>query len=249
MLLSMQSLNVSCYWYDRPLTGRQFLDQVRLFLGDVRDALPELSTLKVVRDPKESTGLVAQDFSNLDQEIIASLPKDWAYINENPKNREFSDGCRPAISFRTAFVMGVNIDAADISIQVSVGSNGRNADSVIIHIAPNFESESVVRKLLDISVSFWSPHHATVTRSEIDNQLGQAIGDVRVGWLTYFSDTKILDYHSAIFSAEKYKSGVLIQASDGPISAADEGEVERIRKVIRELEPTGVLRNPKKKAR
>jgi hypothetical protein len=249
MLLSMQSLSISCYWYDRPLTGRQFLDQVKLFLKDVRDVLPELSTLKVVRDPKESTGVVAQDFSNLDQEIIASLPKDWAYINENPRNREFSDSCRPAISFRTAFVMGVNADATDLSIQFNVGSNGRNADSVIIHIAPKFESEGVVRALLDISVSFWSPHHATVTRSEVDNQLGQAIGDVRVGWLTYFSDTKILDYRSAIYRAEKYKSGALIQANDGPISAADEGGVERIRRVIRELEPTGLLRNPKKKAR
>lgn len=69
MLLSMQSLSVSCYWYDRPLSGRQFLGQAKLFLINIRDAFPELSVLTVVRDPKESTGVVKRDFSNFDQEV------------------------------------------------------------------------------------------------------------------------------------------------------------------------------------
>lgn len=246
MLLSMQSLSISCYWYDRPETGRQFLDQVKHFLESVRDVLPELSILKVVRDPKESTGLVAQDFSNLDQEVIASLPKDWAYINENPKNKEFSDDCRPAISFRTAFVLGSTVDSMDLSVQVSIGST-RNADSVIIHIAPVFESEDVVRKLLDTAISFWNPHHVAVTRSEIDNLLGQAIGDIRIGWLTYFSDVRILDHHSnAYYRVDKFKSGAMVQVNALPISANDEAGIERLRRVIMDLEPTGLLRNPKK---
>jgi len=106
MLLSMQALSVCCYWYDRPLTGRQFLDQVKPFLGKVRDDFPELSVLKVVRDPTETSGTIERDFSNLDREIVASLPKDWAYINDDPTNKEFSNSCLPAISFRTAFLLG-----------------------------------------------------------------------------------------------------------------------------------------------
>lgn len=246
MLLSMQSLSVSCYWYDRPLSGRQFLDQVKLFLENIREAFPGLSVLKVVRDPKESTGVVKQDFSNFDHEVVASLPKDWAYINENPEDKEFSDSCHPAISFRTAFVLGSTGENAELSVQVSIGSNGRNADNAIIHITPEFESDDVARKLLDIAVSFWKPHHATVARSEIDNLLRQPIGDVRIGWLTYFSDAGVLNHFPSDMRAEKFQSGVLVQMNTGPISAADKDGVDSLREAIKRLQPTGILMNPKK---
>jgi hypothetical protein len=248
MLFSMQSLSVCSYWYDRPLSGRQFLEQTKLFLGEILNAFPELPVLKVVRDPKESDGVIEKNFSNFDQEVIASLPKDWAYINDDPKNREFSDNCRPAISFRTAFLLGSADGVIGLSIQVSIGSNGR-ADSVIIHISPDFESEDVARKLLDISVSFWLPHHATVTRSEIDGLLRQPIGDVRVGWLTYFSNMDILHHLSDDNFARKFKSGVLVQLGDRSISAADEDSIGKLRRLIKKLEPTGLLNNPKKRAR
>ncbi|RUL78247.1 hypothetical protein EKH80_05280 [Dyella choica] len=216
---------------------------------NIRDAFPGLAMLQVVRDPKESSGVVKQDFSNFDQEVVASLPEDWVYVNEDPRNKEFSDNCRPALSFRAGFVLGTMEGAADLSVQVSIGSNGRNLDNVTLHLAPEFESEEVARKLLDIAVSYWTPHHATVTRSEVDNLLRQPIGDVRIGWLTYFSNADVLNHLSPKHTANGFKSGALVQVNDGPISAANGDGVERIRKVIEELEPTGLLQNPKKKVR
>jgi hypothetical protein len=247
MLFSPKNLSVCSYWYDRPLSGRQFLDQAKMFLDLLRNTFPELSSVKVVRDPKESTGVIERDFSNFDQEVVASLPNDWVYINDDPKDKRFSNSCFPAISFRSSFILGSSDTVESLSVQFNIGGKGASVDSVLIHMALDFESESIARKLLDISVSFWTPHHSIVNRSEVDVALRQPIGDIRIGWLTYFSDASVLDHIHSDNLAEKFKAGALVQVGDKPASLSDGDNVERLRVAVKELEHTGLLMNPKKK--
>jgi len=47
-------------------------------------SFPGLAALDVVRDSKGARRAIGQDFSNLDQEVEASLPKECAYINDDP---------------------------------------------------------------------------------------------------------------------------------------------------------------------
>jgi hypothetical protein len=243
MNYSGRNLTVCAYWYDRPLQGGEFLRQTRLFIEKILLAFPVLSTLKVVRDPKESSGIVDPHFSNFDLEVVAALPKDYVFINSDPQNKNFTKESFAATLFPASFVLSSDRNAGELSVRISAGTpHGRSSDQVIIEISPEFESVEIAKAILEISVEFWQPFCAFVGRTVVQRALNQPVGSVRIGWLTYLSDVSAQQYLPHDVRSERLFSGLLIYSSALPGFEDDIQGIEAMRKIIDRLSPHTFLK-------
>lgn len=124
---------------------------------------------------------------------------------------------------------------------------GATSDQVIIDIAPELESPEFARRILDVCIEFWQPHHAHVGRDEVMRMLNQPPGDVRIGWLTYLTEPDAGNYLPNDILTERIQSGLLIKAAELPGHQSDAGSIKSMRGILDALGPHGFLRNPQKK--
>jgi len=248
MIYSEKNLTVCAYWYDRVIRGGEFLDQSIAFLKKIILTLPELSILKVVRDPKESSGLIDSDFSNFDEEVISALPKDYVFIDPGSANKKFTKHSTAATSFRGSFLLTSDDGVKELSVRISVGTpNIRSSNNSIIEFSPDLESAESARNILEASIEFWQPHHAHVGRYEVEKMLNQPVGDAHIGWITYLSDLNAQGALPSGIRGERFNSGILIQAAELPGYQGDAQDIEQMRRILDALAPYGFLKNPQKR--
>jgi hypothetical protein len=120
---------------------------------------------------------------------------------------------------------------------------------VIIDIAPELESPELARRILDVCIEFWRPHHAHVGRDAVMRMSNQPPGDVRIGWLTYLTDPNAADYLPNDIRSERIQSGLLVKAAELPGHQSDIGSIEGMRGILDALGPHGFLMNPQRKSK
>lgn len=250
MRYSSRNLTVCAYWYDRPLRGGEFLQQARSFVTKLVSTFPALSTLRVVRDPRESTGVIDHDFSNFDNEVVAALPKEYVFITPGTDNRKFTRESTARTLFPASFLLTSDTANVELSVRISAGRpDSQSSNQVIIAISPELESPQTARTILELCVRFWEPKYAFVGRSEVQNLLNQPVGSVRIGWLTYLSDATARRHLPSDIRTEQLSSGILIHASDSPGFASDTQDIERMRRILDALNPHGLLRGHSRPAK
>ena len=243
MKYSARNLTVGAYWYGRPLRGGQFLEQARVFATKLISAFPALSILRVVRDPKESTGIIDRDFSNFDSEIIAALPKEYVFITPGIDTKKFTRESTARTLFPASFLLTSDIGNKELSISLNAGRpDNESSNQVIIAISPELESVQTAKTILEICVKFWEPNYAFVGRAEVQNLLKQPVGSIRIGWLTYLSNAAVQRHLPDDIRTEQLSSGTLIYSSDHPGFASDTQDIETMRRILGALNPSGLLR-------
>jgi|HubBroStandDraft_1064217.scaffolds.fasta_scaffold21849_1 hypothetical protein len=248
MIHSERNLTVCAYWYDRVVSGGEFLEQSRSFLKKVVLILPELSILRVVRDPKEASGLIDREYSNFDDEVIAALPKDYVFTESGSTNRKFTKSSTAATSFRGSFLLTSDDGAKELSVRISVGTpHIWSSNNSIIEFSLDLESVESAKKILEESIEFWQPHHAYAGRYEVEKLLNQPVGNVRIGWLTYLADLNAQGALPDDIQCRRLNSGILIQATELPGYQCDAQDIEQMRRILEALAPDGYLKNPQKK--
>jgi hypothetical protein len=172
------------------------------------------------------------------------LPKDWAYESNGLKSAEFSPECISRLGFRSSFLVHLSDLDADLNFQFSIGSSGRSGDSVIVRVPSIVGRDSFARGLLEILVGFWRPRHAVLTDEILDDALDQPIGDVRVGWVTYFSDKEVLRYLPPGVDVRVNGREVFVGVEGGYSISENSQGFNWICAIIKALAPTGLLKSP-----
>jgi hypothetical protein len=203
-----------------------------------------LGTVRVIRDPHQSRGVIEADFCNFEAEVIAALPGDWPFLTPGSSLKQFSLESSAAIGFPASFVLS-SLDGSGrelyVSLLVGVPHN-RLSSSAIVEMSPQMESASGAKKLLELSVDFWSPSSAFAGRTAVQRLLNQPPGAVRVGWVTYLSEIRAKTWLPPGVRCEQYGPGILIYASDSPGYEDDVKSLDSMRRTIDSLAAQDFLR-------
>jgi hypothetical protein len=204
-----------------------------------------LDALRIVRDPKQSSGVVNNDFSNFDLEVIGGLPQDWVFISPGSRERTFTADSTAAIAFTASFLLSGQGNAKKLWIQINAGSpSKRQANSVIVEFSPSVESNECARAILDLCVAFWQPHHAFAGRAAVQRTLNQQPGAVRIGWLTYLADSAASQFLPAHIRWQPLGPGLVIQTSAIPGFVNDALGIDNMKRVLVALAAHGLLSGP-----
>lgn len=237
----------SLYWYLRPMTGKEYIEQIREYLSQLQAGFSEFQELHIVVD--DGTRPITLDWAGFSAEVISELPSDWAYNNkDDPKNRKFTLTSTPAVAFSSSFTNGVNPGPRDVcSISFTMGCVDNDVNTLLIDFVPALENPVFLEKVFCHAIGYWTPNHAVLARPSYDDALDQPIGDIRPGWLTYMKGTDALPYIPERCTAEPLHEGILIRTLKRLPDTAD-AEIIPILKQLRDaLEPHGILKNPKKR--
>ena len=238
MIFSDSNLSVCAYWYDRFVVGGEFIDQTRAFLQRIMTTLPDLSILRVDRDPSEGDGLVRGDFSNFEEQSVLSLPKNYVFLNPASSSKTFTRESTAATAFFGSFSLSSREGEKELSVRVTVGGpQARATNSCVMGLSPGLESVESARTLLGLSVDFWNPHNAYVGRYEVQRLLKQPVADIKIGWLTYLTDVTAQEIVPSDIHTERFYSGVLIRATEAPGHKDDLESLENMRRVLSALGP------------
>lgn len=241
-----QNFTLCAYWYNRPMTGAEYIEAVRCFLEGISQRFSVFSALHIVT--KDGSKPLSLNPNRFGEEIIEQLPKDAAYINkEVPENRDFSLKSLPAVAFSNSFTTGPNPGPTDVcSISFSMGRTSDKPNSVIFDFTSESEDEALFDALFHIVITYWSPNHALLTRQSYGDALSQPVGDIRVGWITYLRNREFARFVPSPCVTESFHEGALIKTL--PLIPSREGSeiVPVLQNLRAALEPQGFLANPRK---
>lgn len=241
----MESLDLCAYWYNRPLSGLEYLARVKMFLIELGERFPEFARLYVVSSSGTGTEPVAPDFHGFEQQVAAHLPKDWAYVNPNPSDKTFDTDSRSSLGFSSSFSTAQIGGDSPCIVEVACGKlDPRSVNSVIIRLPATMEKSDFVVGLFKEVLTFWAPSHGSVSRPAFDDALDQPVGDIRVGWLTFLPRTDAAA-HVSVGRLEECCGGLLVRLSEHIPSARDGEALRSLFALKAGLETAGLLRNPR----
>lgn len=243
----MDSLDLCVYWYDRPMTGEQYLEQSKAFLQLLQARLPVFSQLYLISSSGASTEPLDLGSGGFEDQVARALPSDWAYLNEDPKNKAFRPTSRSRSGFSSAFSNAPFGSESACVIEIACGKADKGSvNSVIVRLPESLEAPQFVAELFHTVAVFWTATHGSASRPWFDDLLDQPIGDVRVGWLTYVPDPNAAASVPVGFQAERLGEGALIRL-EGPVPAAeDRVALQSLVRLRDALDPKGFLRNPRR---
>lgn len=241
--------NVRVYWFNRPLTARAAFDQMIGYLRRLQQVSPVFSQLYLLRSRNSATVPLAPDFSNFDHEVALGMNPDWVYQNPDPTNIAFTLACHNSIGFTADFATVPNEQQAGCWITLSCGRvNAGKAtfpDFVILNVSPELETPEFLRTLLEHTVQFWHPDWGTISHSFVYDLLQQPIGDVSIGWLTYFDRPAVAGVLPPSVSSYPLAEGLVVQAAERPGTAEDPAYVSQLLLLRNTLKARSFLRDPR----
>ncbi len=252
MSYSLDNVTLRVYWFNRPLTARAAFDQMIGYLRRLQQVSPVFAQLYLLRTQDMARVRLAPDFSNFDHEVALDMEPDWVYQNPDPTNSAFTLACRNSIGFSASFATVPNDQQTGCWITLSCGrvNTGKATfpDFVILNVSPELETPEFLRRLLEHTVQFWHPDWGTITQGAVEDILQQPIGDVSVGWLTYFDHPAVAGVLPPSVSSYPLAGGLVVQAAERPGMAEDAEYVRRLVQIRDTLEPRGFLRDPRERA-
>lgn len=242
----MESLDLCLYWYDRPLTGQQYLERLKAFLLRLQSSFPVFSCFHLISSSGSSTEPLAPGLVGFEEKVARELPTEWAYSNEDPNDKVFKPSSRSRSGFSSAFSSAPFGDESAFIVEVACGKDdGRAVNSVIVRVPASMEGDEPVVDLFRAVADFWSATHGSGSRPVFDDVLDQPVGDVRVGWLTLVPNAAAAAYVPAGFRSEPLGSRLLIRREGPAPQAGDEAAMQALIRLRHVLEPHGLLRNPR----
>ena len=242
----MESLYLSVYWHNRPLTGGEYISLVKGFLHQLSARFSVFSQFYVVEASGTTAKQISLDSSEFDEEVARQLPKEWAYLNDDPRDKSFQLMSRSKMGFSNSFSTGAVGDPTACVVETACGKlDARAANSVIVRLPASLEQPEFVASLFRQTIEYWSATHGTVSRARFDDALDQPVGDIRVGWLTFIPRAEAARYLPAGVTFELCSGGVLVRLSKEIPSETDQEAVAKLRSLQVVLEPLAFLRNPR----
>jgi len=239
----LERLNLCLYWYNRPLLGREYLDQIKEFLLFLRERFERFSDLYIVKSSGSSTIKIESDFANFEMQVISNLPKQRLYSNVDPSIKHFISGCTCKMGFSNSFSTAPYGDHSACIIELAIGiADERIANSVIFRFPMEEESTSFYIELFKQSILFWRPKHGALSRGRFDLQLDQPIEEIGLGWITYFPTTDAINYLPRGVEYEPFSNGLLIRLSHEVPEVSDPSILPSLNKLRQSLEKQGFLK-------
>lgn len=242
----MESLYLSVYWHNRPLTGGQYITLVKGFLHQLNSRFSIFGQPYVVSVSGTTARQVSLHSSDFDVEVARQLPSEWAYLNDDAQDKSFHSTSRSKMGFSSSFATGDVGDSSACIVETACGKfDARAVNSVIIRFPASLEDPEFVASIFKLTIEYWSATHGTVSRAEFDDALDQPVGEIRVGWLTFIPRTEVQAHLPPGAVLEPCNGGVVVRVSAEIPSGRNQAAVAGLRSVLMTLGPLGLLRNPR----
>jgi hypothetical protein len=241
--IARDTIDLCAYWYDRPLSGEQYLRLIASYLKRLQEADPVFSDLFVVGESRSKRPKIERDYSNFDSDVSAALPQDWAYTNPNSADKKFTPSSLSRDGFINSFVTDLNGAAPHCAISTSMGSTDRDSsNTVIVRVAPGLLSTNSLENLFKLTIAYWRPLHANLAQYELRKFIGITRGEIGVGLLTYLSIGEAANAVPEDIVVERYLDGLIIPATDALSETPEPRTIARLRRIHEALKSKGLLR-------
>lgn len=245
---SEESIELCCYWYDRPMIATEYARWVFGLLNTLKKEggfFSNIYLLKKYKNEYKSTDLNEDEFEKL---IFSNLSKENAYINPESSEKYLTPDSRCPLGFSSTFITAIDSNAPRFLIEVRIGKSLTNSvNTLIIRCLANDLESTFLAKIFQTLVKYSSPSHAHCWNQSLSKRIAQPVGDVYVGWLTYFSDSKIAELVNDIATVSPLEAGALISVGEQRVFSIDDSVVSNILAVVDRLGGSGYLADPRRR--
>lgn len=243
-------LKLGAYWYNRPLSGSEYINTIKLFFNKMKNVDPLFNRIFLSGLGTGDYVRINESFDNLESELVSALASHSSdnerilYLDENNSATEFSMSARSVLGFYNDFVSSVSSEDLRLSISMKIGALQSDiANSLVLHLHDDFCSEyDRMLKILKEIVLFWNPYDANLSKSIYDLKTGQRAGDVRVGWATYLSDKSISSHIPKEYICENFSSGIIVRLLEPPIEKNEDNIINNIKNFLQLLKSINHLK-------
>jgi len=240
------SLTLGVYWTSGPMVGGDYIRWVGSYMKILAELDELFSPLYIVPNASEKGVGILSEGVDFDAAIISGLNHDIAYVGPDGKSSDFTVQSTSKLGFYSLLSTTPISDASTVTISVDAGAGLPNSTSrLVIDIPAGVLSADKITQLFKLTVQFIKPRWARVWDKALQAHPRQPVGNISIGWLTYFSDKSISELLPGDVKVQVLDDGLIVQAADVPPTLNDQTCVNAILRIFNALEPSGVL---KKKA-
>lgn len=223
------------------------MELLKTYVAGLEQLSSAFSQMFLLGRSKADTERLGPSLENVQQLVLASLPRDWAYLSAEGKKIPAAPESYTRNGFVNTLTTTIDYEGSGAVIETAMGSiDAESVSNVIVRLrGVEFTSGEFLRKLLAYTATFWEPTYAYLdvegTEATQDNA---CLDEIPLGWLTYIANEKLLTSVPRGIDAERCGPGILIEVPGGDAPNQPAAYSERLRDLRESLRCAGLLADP-----
>lgn len=243
----MNTAVLCAYWHKRPLSALQYAESLKAYVACLEQLSSAFSRMYVLGKSKADTARLEPSSENLQQLVLAGLPKDWSYLSAEGKKIPASLESYTRNGFANALATTLDHETEGAVVETVMGSiDAEEISNVIVRLrGPELTGAAFLRRLFAHTVELWRPAYAYL---EVEGpgtaQNNANLDEIPLGWLTYIAGEKPLASVPSGVHPTRCGPGVLIEVTGGDAPGQHAQYNERLRDLRESLRFAGLLTDP-----
>ena len=243
----MDTAVLCAYWHKRPLSALQYTESLKTYVASLEQLSSAFSQMFVLGKSKANTERLEPSSENLQQLILASLPKDWSYLSAEGKKIPASLESYTRNGFVNTLATTLDYETDGAVVETTMGSiDAEDTSNVIVRLrGSELTGADFLRRLFALTVELWRPAYAYLEVEGLGTAQNNAcLDEIPLGWLTYIATEKPLASVPPGIHQTRCGPGVLIEITGGNAPGQHATYNGRLRDLRESLRFAGLLTDP-----